>query len=62
MCWVALDRAIRVANRRSLPCPLVRWLDARDAIYREVYEQFWSEEKQAFIQHKGSQTLDASRC
>ncbi len=60
MCWVAVDRAIRIATRRSLPCPLVRWIDVRDAIYREVYEQFWSEEKQAFIQHKGSQTLDAS--
>ncbi len=60
MCWVAVDRAIRIATRRSLPCPLVRWIDVRDAIYREVYEQFWSEEKRAFIQHKGSQTLDAS--
>jgi GH15 family glucan-1,4-alpha-glucosidase len=60
MCWVALDRAIRVAARRSLPCPLARWTEARDTIYREVYEKFWSEKRQAFIQYKGNETLDAS--
>ena len=60
MCWVALDRAIRIATRRSLPCPLTRWTEARDTIYREIYEGFWSEAKQAFIQYKGSQTVDAS--
>ena len=60
MCWVALDRAIRIATRRSLPGPLARWTDVRDTIYREIYEGFWSEKKNAFIQYKGSQTLDAS--
>lgn len=60
MCWVALDRAIRVANRRSLPSPMARWTEVRDTIYREIYENFWSKEKNSFIQYKGSQTVDAS--
>ena len=41
LCWVAIDRGIRLAGKRSLPAPLDRWLAARDAIYREVHESFW---------------------
>ncbi len=29
MCWVAFDRAIRLARKRSLPAPLVDWLETR---------------------------------
>ena len=32
----------------------------RDAIYADVFAQFWSEKKQSFVQHKGSETVDAS--
>ncbi|MBO0359053.1 glycoside hydrolase family 15 protein [Hymenobacter sp. BT186] len=60
MCWVALDRGIRIARDRSFPAPLVEWLRVRDEIYEEVYNQYWSEEKQAFVQYKGSQVLDAN--
>ena len=58
--WVAMDRAIRIAQRRSLPAPLARWLEVRDAIHHEIYNNFWSEKKQAFVQYKGAETLDAS--
>jgi GH15 family glucan-1,4-alpha-glucosidase len=58
--WVAMDRALRIARRRSLPAPIARWIDVRDEIHKEIYEGFWSEEKQAFVQYKGSNTLDAS--
>lgn len=58
--WVAMDRAIRIAQRRSLPAPLARWLEVRDAIHNEVYNGFWNDKKQAFVQYKGSETLDAS--
>jgi GH15 family glucan-1,4-alpha-glucosidase len=60
MCWVALDRAVRIANRRSLPSPVAHWTEVRDTIYREIYDNFWSDETGAFIQYKGSKTLDAS--
>jgi GH15 family glucan-1,4-alpha-glucosidase len=60
MCWVALDRAIRIARDRSFPAPLVEWLRVRDEIYAEVYTNYWSEEKQAFVQYKGSNVLDAN--
>lgn len=60
MCWVAVDRALRLANRRSLPADIERWRGVRDAIYRQVHEQFWDPEQQAFVQALGEKTLDAS--
>ncbi len=60
MCWVALDRAIRIANRRSFPCPLEQWRQTRNAIYYDIYEHFWCMKKKAFVQHRGANTLDAS--
>jgi GH15 family glucan-1,4-alpha-glucosidase len=60
MCWVAVDRAIRLANRRSFPAPFSRWYDARDTIYRDIYERFWDAARRGFMQHPGAATFDAS--
>jgi GH15 family glucan-1,4-alpha-glucosidase len=60
MCWVALDRGIRIAERRALPAPIDRWRTTRDEIHDEIYHGFWNEERAAFVQHKGSTTLDAA--
>ncbi len=60
MCWVALDRGLRLADKRSFPADRARWLSARDAIYREVVAHGWSRKRQAFVQHYGSDALDAS--
>ena len=60
MCWVAVDRGIRLAQKRSFPAPLARWLEVRDSIYRDVYETFWNDELQSFVQYKGAQSVDAS--
>ncbi len=60
MCWVAIDRAIRLAEKRSFPYPYERWRKIRDEIYLDVYNNFWNEELQAFVQYKGASMLDAS--
>lgn len=60
MCWVAIDRAIRIAQDRAFPAPLERWQTVRDEIYNEVFENHWSPKLQAFVQHKGSEAVDAS--
>ena len=60
MCWVGIERAIRIANRRGLPAELQRWRAARDAIYREIMENGWSHNRQAFVQHEGDDVLDAA--
>ena len=59
MCWVAVDRGVRMANKQSLPGDLIRWRGARDAIEASILEEFWNEELGAFVQFKGAATLDA---
>ncbi len=60
MCWVAMDRAIKIARHFSFPYDILKWNSVRDEIYYDLYENFWSEEKQAFVQYKGGDSLDAS--
>ncbi len=60
MCWVAVDRGIRLADRRSFPYPFERWRMARDAIYEEIMTSFWNPKRRTFVQHLGSNAVDAS--
>jgi GH15 family glucan-1,4-alpha-glucosidase len=60
MCWVAFDRALRLALKRSLPGPLDVWQRTRDEIWNDVFTNFWDDELQAFVQAKGTKDLDAS--
>ena len=60
MCWVAFDRALRLAQKRSLSGPLDLWQHVRDAIREDIFANFWSERLQAFVQAKGTEDLDAS--
>lgn len=60
MCWVALDRGVRLANKRSFPGGGGRWLRTRDAIYEEIMDKGWSETRQSFVQHYETDALDSS--
>lgn len=60
MCWVALERAMRISRRRSLPAPLARWRRIRDEIYWDIVNNFWDQQRGVFVQHKGTTALDAS--
>ncbi|MFD6904040.1 glycoside hydrolase family 15 protein [Streptomyces sp. NPDC060077] len=60
MCWVAIERAIRMAHQRGLPADLPRWRSSRDTIYRRIMSQGWSASRQAFMQHEGGDVLDAA--
>jgi GH15 family glucan-1,4-alpha-glucosidase len=60
MCWVAIDRGLRLAQKRSFPAPTMRWQQIRDEIYRDVYGHFWDSELKSFVQYKGAKTVDAS--
>ncbi|MEN3792210.1 glycoside hydrolase family 15 protein [Fulvimarina sp. MAC3] len=59
MCWVALDRALRMAFDESLPANVEEWRRERDTIQKSILEEFWNPEIGAFTQFKGSTTLDA---
>jgi len=60
MSWVAMDRAIKIAEDRSFPYPILEWNEIRDAIYLDIYEGFWNEEVGAWVQYKGADAVDAS--
>jgi GH15 family glucan-1,4-alpha-glucosidase len=60
MCWVALDRGLRLANKRSFPADQERWLKNRDQIYCEIMERGWNESCHSFVQYYGSDQMDAS--
>ena len=60
MCWVAFDRALRLAQKRSLSGPLEDWQRSRDAIRDDIFTNFWDDGLQSFVQSKGTKDLDAS--
>ncbi len=60
MCWVAIDRGLKLANDRGLPCDRLRWREVRDRIYTDIMQHSWNEEIKSFVQYYGSDTLDAS--
>ncbi|HYS33091.1 MAG TPA: glycoside hydrolase family 15 protein [Streptosporangiaceae bacterium] len=59
-CWVALDRAIRLAEGRGRPADINRWRTTRDAIYEQVMTRGWNPKRQAFTQHYDTDVLDSS--
>ncbi len=60
MSWVAVDRALRLAAKRSFPADQQRWLRVRDQIYESVMRNGWDPRHKAFKQHYESNALDAS--
>jgi GH15 family glucan-1,4-alpha-glucosidase len=60
MCWVAMDRGIKLAERAGLPADLERWKAVRAAIMEEIRHKGWNEEARAFTQSYGITDLDAA--
>jgi GH15 family glucan-1,4-alpha-glucosidase len=61
MCWVALDRAVRLAEHEMIPGEhAARWAAQADAIREFVDERCWSEEQGTYVRSEGSKELDAS--
>ncbi|WP_392959203.1 glycoside hydrolase family 15 protein [Streptomyces sp. LN245] len=60
MCWVAIERAMRLARHRGLPADVLRWGEARDTIYQRIMSKGWSTRRNAFTQCENSDILDAS--
>ncbi len=59
MIWVAIDRMVRMARYRSFPMP-PHWKGVRDKISRSIFTDFWSDKRQAFVQFKGADRVDAA--
>jgi len=58
-CWVALDRAIRLSERRGRPANLAKWTAERDKVYNQVMERGWNPKIGAFTQHYDIEVLDS---
>ena len=60
MCWVAVDRGLRLATKRNLPCDREAWEAARDQIHAAVMKHGYSTRLKSFTQSFDSDELDAS--
>ena len=60
MTWVAIDRAIKGAERFGYDAPLHRWCALRDTIHRDVCEKGFDIGQNTFVESYGSPLLDAS--
>lgn len=60
MCWVAIDRAIKIGDHFSFPYDFINWKKIRNQLYHDMMERFWSDERQSFVQYEGGTSVDAS--
>jgi GH15 family glucan-1,4-alpha-glucosidase len=60
MCWVALDRAIKLAPMLGADGRTAEWKRSQEEIFATVVREGWNEEENAFTQYFGSDALDAS--
>jgi GH15 family glucan-1,4-alpha-glucosidase len=60
MCWVAVDRALRLAGKRSFPADWSGWTSARDQMYETIMQRGWNPQRGAFVQQFDGEALDAS--
>jgi GH15 family glucan-1,4-alpha-glucosidase len=60
MCWVALDRAIALADALGATDRVAGWTATRDDIGDALLTDGWNEEAKAFTQTLGGHDLDAS--
>jgi GH15 family glucan-1,4-alpha-glucosidase len=59
-CWVALDRAIRLAAQHGWPANIARWAEQRDRIFNQIMTRGWNKKVKAFTQHYSTEVLDSS--
>jgi alpha,alpha-trehalase len=60
LCWVAIDRGVKIAELLNLKEKVSKWQTLRDEIAEDIHLNAWYEEKQAYTQSYGSPHLDAS--
>ena len=59
-CWVALDRAIRLAEHIGRPANIAKWVIERDRLYNQIMDRGWNDKAEAFTQYYGTDVLDSS--
>jgi pentatricopeptide repeat protein len=59
-CWVALDRAIKLAQKHGRPADIAKWVIERDRIYNQIMDRGFHPKVKAFTQHYDTDVLDSS--
>jgi GH15 family glucan-1,4-alpha-glucosidase len=60
MCWVALDRGIRLAQRHGCAAPLARWSAERDTLREDIDRHGYDDRMGVYHQSYGVGAADAS--
>ena len=60
MCWVAVDRGLRLAQRFKLPHDRSRWMSARRAIHQRITRDGFNRHRNSFVQTLGGNDVDAA--
>ena len=60
LCWVGVDRGIKIAERGDMSANLERWRAAREAIHADLLAHGYDERVGAFTQDYDADELDAS--
>jgi GH15 family glucan-1,4-alpha-glucosidase len=60
MCWVAVDRALRIARKRHYDAPLMHWRKTQKDIFEAILHNGYDARRNTFVQSFGSPALDAA--
>ena len=60
MCWAACDRLRRIADRLGLDAEARRWKEQAATMHQRITAEAWNEERSAFTETFGGDTMDAS--
>ncbi len=60
LCWVAIDRAVKVAKMFGKQRKVAKWQELEREIKEDIHENAWNEDVGAFVQSYGTHHLDAS--
>ena len=60
MCWVAMNRAIRLVEELGIDFDVSEWRSCQDEIRLDVLERGWNEGRQTFVQHYDTDRTDAA--
>jgi len=60
LCWVAVDRAIKIGEILRKGINDESWIALRTEIHDDIYKNGWNDEVNAYTQSYGSKDLDAS--
>lgn len=60
MCWVTIDKCIRIAEITGSSAELEQWKSTRDEIHRDIMAHGWNEMRQSFVLHYETDALDGS--